>query len=231
MPFFPRIGFYLPVVSKGNSGQKAVALTFDDGPDPLTTPMLLDLLEEYDVAATFFVTGKRTLDYPHLVTMILQKGHTLGNHSHSHDCFVMFKGIRRVAAEIQSAQAALQGFGPRPLIFRPPAGITYPGLALILKQMNLYVVNFSCRAFDRGNRRITKVARRILKKVKADDIIMLHDLAPPDRERCRDWLAQVEQILSGLNERGLAVKPLAEVILKPVAETAVPGGQRRTTMQ
>ena len=58
-PFFPRFGFYLPVICKGASGKKAVAITFDDGPDPLTTPLLLELLLKRQIEATFFVTGKK----------------------------------------------------------------------------------------------------------------------------------------------------------------------------
>ncbi|MGD9162788.1 MAG: polysaccharide deacetylase family protein, partial [Desulfobacteraceae bacterium] len=99
-PFIPRFGFYLPIISRGLSGQMAVALTFDDGPDPLTTPMLLDLLEKYDVSATFFVIGERAQTYPYLIRKILQKGHTTGNHSFTHDTLVMFKGGRQIEKEI-----------------------------------------------------------------------------------------------------------------------------------
>ena len=56
-PFLPRFGFYLPVICRGASGKKGVAITFDDGPDPLTTPLLLKLLEKYQIKATFFITG------------------------------------------------------------------------------------------------------------------------------------------------------------------------------
>ena len=56
-PFMPRLGFFLPVISRGTSGQKAVALTFDDGPDPIATPILLNLLKEKNIQATFFVSG------------------------------------------------------------------------------------------------------------------------------------------------------------------------------
>lgn len=217
-PFLPRFGFYLPIISRGLSGRRAVALTFDDGPDPQTTPMLMDLLDRYKVTATFFVTGERVRTHPVLVRKILRMGHTLGNHSYSHDPFVMFKGFRRIEAEIQSTQEALQTFGVMPLIFRPPVGITYPGLGHVLKRLNLYTVNFSCRAFDCGNRRIKGLAARILKDVKADDIIMLHDVAPPQSEDCGDWLTQVEAVLAGLKRRGLQVLPLAELTCRPISE-------------
>jgi peptidoglycan/xylan/chitin deacetylase (PgdA/CDA1 family) len=219
-PFIPRFGFFLPVISRGFTGQRAVALTFDDGPDPMTTPMLLDLLETYNVAATFFVIGERARAYPHLIKKILQAGHTLGNHSFSHDSLVMFKGGKRIEREIIAAQQTIQQFGLTPLIFRPPAGITYPGLGKILKRFNLQVVNFSCRAFDRGNRSIAHLSKRILKSVKADDIIVLHDTAPPQSERCAEWLVQMEDIIVGLKERGFIIKPLADLISKPIFDSA-----------
>jgi peptidoglycan/xylan/chitin deacetylase (PgdA/CDA1 family) len=215
-PFLPRFGFYLPIVSGGISGQNAVALTFDDGPDPLTTPILLQLLQAYDVTATFFVIGRRVQAYPELIQAILRAGHSLGNHSFSHDSLVMFKGYRQVEKEVTTTQRLIQQFGVTPLIFRPPAGITYPGLRKVLQKCNLWAVNFSCRAFDRGNRSIKHLSKRILKRVRAGDIILLHDSAPPQCEHCKDWIVQIEAIILGLKARGLKIKPLDELILKPV---------------
>ena len=63
-PFFPRFGFYLPVIFKGISGKKAVAITFDDGPDSLTTPLLLKLLLKRQIKATFFITGEKAAAHP-----------------------------------------------------------------------------------------------------------------------------------------------------------------------
>ena len=219
-PFMPRFGFYLPIVSGGISGQNAVALTFDDGPDPLTTPVLLQLLKDYGVTATFFVIGQRVQAYPRLIQAILQNGHSLGNHSFSHDALVMFKGYRQVEKEVIAAQRLIRQFGVTPLIFRPPAGITYPSLRKVLQKCNLCAVNFSCRAFDRGNRRIKHLSMRILRRVRADDIILLHDSAPPQSEHCEDWIVQVEAIILGLKARGLKIKPLDELILTPVTRSS-----------
>ncbi len=70
-PFFPQWGFFLPVISRGRRDVKGVALTFDDGPDPDVIFLLLDLLERYEVAATFFVIGKKAEENPALVREIL----------------------------------------------------------------------------------------------------------------------------------------------------------------
>ncbi|MDR2861961.1 MAG: polysaccharide deacetylase family protein [Syntrophobacterales bacterium] len=214
--FLPAVSFFLPVHSRGKTGKAFVALSFDDGPDPRTTPLLLDLLDEYRAKATFFVTGKNIERYPHLIREILARGHDMGNHSRSHDVFLMFRSLSRLSAEIESVQTMLQGFGVVPLAFRPPAGATNPKLPLVLQRHGLYCVNFSCRARDRGNRAVNGMARKILRKIRPDDIILLHDISPPNNTPVSVWLEEVAVILSGLKARRLEIIRLAELIDKPV---------------
>jgi hypothetical protein len=90
-PFFPRWGYFLPLISRGNSTQKVVALTFDDGPDPIMTPVALSLLRQRGIQATFFVTGRQVLKHSDLLRKIIEDGHTVGNHSYSHDVLLMFR--------------------------------------------------------------------------------------------------------------------------------------------
>lgn len=222
-PLFPGFAFFLPVVSRGHSGRRAVALTFDDGPDPQTTAGLLDVLARHEAPATFFVTGQRALRHPGLVRAILDRGHTVGNHTFSHDNLIMFKSTDALTREIQRAQEVFERLGFRPLAFRPPVGVTNPRLAAALARTGLYVVNFSRRAGDRGNRRVTGLSRRILRGLRPDDIVMLHDTAPRDAGGTAAWLAEVERVLAGIRAQGLAVRPLAELIQRPVMAGAWPG--------
>lgn len=216
-PFVSRLGFFLPVIRRGCTGRKVVALTFDDGPDPAATPHLLRLLAAHGVPATFFVVGQRAAAHPELVQAILDGGHTIGNHSFRHDSFVAFKGAAKIADEVLSAQRVLKGLGVAPMVFRPPVGITYPGLARVLDELGLAAVTFSCRAWDRGNRSIEHLSRRILGRVRPDDIIVLHDHLPEDqRMDLSRWLVEVEAILSGVPRKGLAFRPLSELIGRPV---------------
>lgn len=211
-PFLYRFGFYLPVISCGKSGRRIVALTFDDGPDPATTPLLLDLLSDHGVTATFFVTGRRAAAYPALINAILERGHTIGNHSFDHDSLVAFKGAKRIGREIFKAQQVLADLGVSPLLFRPPVGITYPGLGKALAGVGLTAVTFSCRARDGGNRSVNHLSERILRRVRPDDIIMLHDSRPRRPAHLSRWLDEVARILRGIPRKGLTVRPLAEVI-------------------
>jgi peptidoglycan/xylan/chitin deacetylase (PgdA/CDA1 family) len=222
-PFFPRFGFYLPIISRGTSGKNAVALTFDDGPDPLSTPPLLRLLSKYQVKATFFVNGKQAALYPDLIKAILLHGHLIGNHSYSHNNLIFFKRCQAVVREIESTQNVLHDFGIRPLVFRPPVGITSPRLRSALLQSDMYIVNFSCRAFDGGNRWLKNISRNILNSIRPDDIVLLHDIRQKNERLTLHWLKEIELILMGLKDKGLSVLPLSDIIGKPVMIPIVNG--------
>jgi len=215
-PFFPRFGFYLPVICKGASGKKAVSITFDDGPDPLTTPLLLKLLLKRQIKATFFVTGQKAAAHPELVKEIVRQGHLVGNHSYKHSYRMLFRTCPSIVEDIEAAQNVLIDFGIRPLAFRPPAGITSPRLRSALLKTGMYLVNYSCRPMDGGNRRISNIANKILKRIGPDDIVLLHDNRPPDEGLIPIWLKEIELLLAGLETKGLMVLPLSELIGKPV---------------
>jgi peptidoglycan/xylan/chitin deacetylase (PgdA/CDA1 family) len=215
-PFFVSRGFFLPVFSRGHTGKSVVSLTFDDGPDPETTRPLLQLLEQHAARAAFFVTGEKAALYGDLVSDILEHGHDIGNHSYSHDPLLMLRRSETLYREIESTQALLRRFGIAPLAFRPPVGITSPKLAGILSRQGLYCVTFTCRAFDRGNRCIRDLSGKILKRVKPDDVILLHDIRPKGTMDTEGFLHEIDLILSGLKNKGLQIVPLAELLERPV---------------
>ncbi len=218
MPFFPRLGYFGPVISRGSSGRRAVALTFDDGPDPQTTLRLLTLLVRERVPAAFFVTGAKAQRHPGLIREILAGGHAVGNHSFSHDYRLYFRNGQRLQDDIRAAQQTLAQIGITCRAFRPPVGIVSPRLPAALASSGLFIVNYSCRALDGGNRRVNGLARRILRRVRPDDIILLHDMRPKKPATVEDWLREVERLLAGLRKRDLAVLPLADLIGRPVME-------------
>jgi peptidoglycan/xylan/chitin deacetylase (PgdA/CDA1 family) len=214
-PFIPTCSFFLPVISRGTCGRKAVALTFDDGPDPLTTPELLRLLKKHRASGTFFVTGHRVVRYPQLAKDIIAQGHGLANHSFHHDMLGAFRSTPTMQHEIGATQRALRDLGIVALAYRPPMGITSPRLRRVMQKEGMFVVNFSCRAWDGGNRRIRNMSRRILKRVRANDILLLHDnLAEPSL--FSHWAGEVDLILKGIPEKGLEILPLADLIGRPV---------------
>lgn len=218
----PYGGFFLEVVSRAKTTDPVVALTFDDGPDLFTTGPLLELLDRYNVKAAFFVAGERAAKHGELIEAILAGGHEIGNHSYHHDPLLMLRGRRTITREIESTQEVLHRSGVSPLAFRPPVGVTNSLLGGILDGLGLYVLNFSCRGYDFGNRRLNGLSRKILKKVKPGDIILLHDTRPPGAtnsgpaSEINAWLQEVDLVLSGLKLKGLRPVPLSDLIGRPV---------------
>ncbi|MEN6465191.1 MAG: polysaccharide deacetylase family protein [Syntrophaceae bacterium] len=215
-------GFFLETVSRAKTKEPVVAVTFDDGPDPLTTPPLLELLDRHGVKAAFFVAGGRAAMHGELIEAIIARGHEIGNHSYHHDPLLMLRGRKTIIREIETTQEALQRYGVSPLAFRPPVGVTNSLLGGILDNLGLYVLNFSCRGYDFGNRRLKGLSGKVLKRVKPGDIILLHDTRPPGTtysgpaSEINTWLREVDLVLSGLKLKGLRAVPLGELIGRPV---------------
>ena len=209
-PVFPAFPFYLPIISRGSRYRQAVALTFDDGPDPAFTPALLDLLDRHGVKAAFFVIGAKAQRHPQLIQAILERGHEIGNHSYSHFPWLMLMGQRVLRREIEAGQGALLPFAIVPRAFRPPVGISAPALGGLLQELGMDCVNFSCRAPDLGNRLVRRLAARILAKVRPGDIVLLHDVLPPSSDGTQ-LLAEFEALLAGLRARELEILPLSQL--------------------
>src|SRR6185437_769341 len=117
--------------------EPTVYLTFDDGPDPHTTPALLDLLEEQDLKATFFLVGKNCRKHPELVKRIHDGGHTLGNHTFHH---LWLPGLPTgiINAEIVGTNKIIEDItGTTPHVFRPPFGVMDHRAARCLKENDM----------------------------------------------------------------------------------------------
>ncbi|HOG11662.1 MAG: polysaccharide deacetylase family protein [Smithellaceae bacterium] len=221
--FLPQAHFLGPVISRGRTGQRVVALTFDDGPSEATTPKVLDLLDRHGAKAAFFVSGANAARFPHLVGEMVRRGHSIGNHSMNHDPFLMLRGSRTLRREIVQAGEVLQGMGIDALAFRPPVGIVNPKLFPVLEALGLFCVTFNCRARDAGNWRIRNLSDRILKKVKSDDIILLHDRPPRGFEDPAVFWDELEKTLAGIKDKRLRIVPLSYLAGRDIMRLKSPG--------
>lgn len=229
-PMLPRSSFYLPVICRGKPDARNVAATFDDGPDPAVTPLLLDLLAKHSVHATFFVSGANADRYPEIVADILSRGHSIGNHSYNHLPFLSLSRQKILVREIDSTQAVLRRFGIVPLAFRPPVGITNSRLWRVLLERGMFCVTYSCRAVDMGNRRTRNLAAKILSKANPGDIIALHDVAPKDGN-VGHLIGEFDTLFRGLKEKGLETVSLARLIGKDVMRQGdLPSGAHPAAM-
>lgn len=162
-----------------SSSNKEIAVTFDDGPCPDHTPEVLKVLAKYQVKATFFCIGKAIEANPELFREIIRKGHSVGNHTYSHSNLFPFFNQNKMEDELQTTNALIRHFtGEDNVLFRPPFGVTNPGIARAVKYMQLRLVGWSIRSFDTSNRKPQEVIATVKKQLKPGAIILFHDNRP-----------------------------------------------------
>ncbi|MEM5434544.1 polysaccharide deacetylase family protein [Paraburkholderia diazotrophica] len=154
----------------------AVALTIDDGPDPVVTPKVLDLLDAHGVRATFFCIGARAQRHPALMREIVARGHAVENHSQVHVHTFSVTLPRGLTREIDAAQRTLESLtGERPMFFRAPAGLRNVFLEPVLQKLDLRLAAWTRRGFDTRERNPQRVLERLVDGLAARDILLVHD--------------------------------------------------------
>jgi peptidoglycan/xylan/chitin deacetylase (PgdA/CDA1 family) len=154
----------------------AVALTIDDGPDPDVTPRVLDLLDEHATKATFFCIGERVARYAELAREVSRRGHAIENHTQHHLNRFSILGPRRIAYEIERAQAEIARVtGQCPGFFRAPAGLRNPFLDPVLARLELRLASWTRRGFDTLSREPRTVLEKLTRGLKGGDILLMHD--------------------------------------------------------
>lgn len=158
------------------TARNEVALTIDDGPDPLVTPQVLDILDRYAVRATFFCIGENAARYPDLCREIARRGHAVENHSQHHRHHFSLLGPTGILRELQAAQNTLTTIsGQRPLFFRAPAGLRNPFLDPVLARLDLRLASWSVRAFDTRVGDAQRVKSKLADGLQAGAILLVHD--------------------------------------------------------
>jgi peptidoglycan/xylan/chitin deacetylase (PgdA/CDA1 family) len=175
--FVLRLRMFADAIVRGPAGARGFALTFDDGPDPVTTPRVLDALDAAEAKATFFVIAKKAEAHPQVVRDILRRGHAVGLHSYAHDRLFSLRSERRVRADLEMGIAALVAItGARPTLFRPPIGHTNPIIARVAEALDLVVVGWTLGARDGiAGASAESVAARIGNRLRDGAIVLLHD--------------------------------------------------------
>lgn len=153
-----------------------VALTFDDGPDPIVTPKVLDLLDQYGAKASFFCIANKVIAHPELAREIIRRGHNVENHTSSHPHAFPFFGPRALQREIDAAQTAIYATtGVAPVFFRAPMGFRNPFLAPVVERAGLRYTSWTRRGLDTFAKSAEPVFQRLQRGLSAGDILLLHD--------------------------------------------------------
>ena len=191
-----------------------VALSIDDGPEPTVTPIVLNLLDEYRVKATFFCVGRRVEERVELAREIVHRGHAIENHSYRHLNYFCLLGPRALAYEIERAQEAIGGItGRSPVFFRAPAGLRSPLLDPVLTRLHLLLASWTRRGFDAVNGDPESVYARLATGLAAGDILLLHDgHAARTRAGTPVILEVLPRLLATFAQAGLTPVRLSEAL-------------------
>ena len=197
-------------VWRGDRRRKAIALTFDDGPSE-STPRLLDVLEEHNVRATFFMCGQNVLRCPDIARAVAARGHELGNHTLSHPR-LDFKTPGFIRAQIEDAQRAIRtATGVEPRWFRAPYGVRWFGVGAAQRALDLRGAMWTVIGSD-WRLPAQAIVERVERRVENGAIICLHDgraLRPaPD---ISSTIAAVETLLPRLRNQGYEFATLSEL--------------------
>ena len=194
-------------------GVNAVALTFDDGPDPEFTPRVLEILAREQVTATFFVVGERARANPALLREIDRRGHLIGNHSFSHAWNINFSLRAGLTREIEGCNQVIEAaIGKRPKFYRAPHGFKNPALGDVLANHAMTCVGWQVRGFDAVHSDAGAIASRLVLKARAGGILLLHDGSGLHGTQDRSATLQaLPVIIDGLRARGFAFKRLDEL--------------------
>lgn len=213
--FHPQVNLFVDSLCKipQEPGKKTIALTFDDGPVNPYTGQILDILDQYNVKASFFCIGENVRRSPALALEIVRRGHTLGNHSQTHQSLLL-AGSKRVRRELEEAQLTIgRSCGIEPIFFRCPKGYKSPVVASVLRRCPLTMAAYGYPIWDVQNPPAHELVERVLKRAAPGDIVLMHDGFPPDKPGKRDSLvAALPQIIEGLLARNITPVSLDQAI-------------------
>jgi peptidoglycan-N-acetylglucosamine deacetylase len=159
---------------RGNPRRREIALTFDDGPNPVATPLLLGVLRRYGARATFFVVGERAVPYPYLVKQMAVEGHEVGDHSFHHPKLTTVDGST-VRAEIVRTAEALGPLAGWPRWFRPPGGDYDLRVVDAARESGLQLAMWTVNSGDWASPPPKALVDRVLARAEPGAVVLMHD--------------------------------------------------------
>lgn len=184
--------------------KKYISLTFDDGPNPETTPRLLDILKEKGVKATFFMLGQNVVKHEALAKRVAEEGHEVASHSYSHPQLTNIDA-QRVKDEVQKTDKAIyRATGKLPTDFRPPYGAVNKDVAAIIGKP---IIQWSVDSQDWQSHNADAIIKRINDTAYNDTIVLMHDIHP-------DTVDAVPRVIDCLREEGYEILPSRELLGK-----------------
>ncbi|PHV70999.1 deacetylase [Sporanaerobium hydrogeniformans] len=198
----------LPIYCVDTNGEKKVALTFDAawGAEDLT--QIVEILEKYQVRATFFVVGDWARKYPEEVKLLIQKGHDVANHSNKHP-HMNSMSKEEIKKDIMAADASIKEIaGKETKLFRPPYGEYNNTVVEATKECGYYCIQWDVDSLDWKNYGVQPLIDKVVnhKNLRPGSIILMHNGAK--------YTAQaLEAIIKGVQDKGFIFVPVSELLL------------------
>jgi len=198
-----------------SSSEKVVALTFDDGPSPVWTPRILDVLKEAQVKATFFMLGMHAQRYPDVARRVAEEGHEIGNHTYDHHGVFYYKP-EELNREVRQAETIIESItGIKTKYFRPPKAWLTREEKQQLKDMGYETVLWSLNSKDWVTFDDRYIVNYILRHVRPGDILLFHDsggLFKPEGGKRKETVKAVSRLIEKLKERGYRFVTISQLL-------------------
>lgn len=196
---------------------KQVALTFDDGPDAIVTPKILDILKENEIKATFFLLGDRAEAHPEIARRIVEEGHAIGNHSWSHPNFKELS-MDEAMKQVMDTQEELNDIiGYRPSLFRPPYGALDKDMEQAIQNKDLAIVNWSVDTMDWSGVPAQEIMRVIHNQLKPGGIILQH--SANGKNHLANTIEALTLLIPDLKNQGYSFVTVPDLLHLPESQT------------
>jgi peptidoglycan/xylan/chitin deacetylase (PgdA/CDA1 family) len=170
----PQSQLFGPSFTRG-SDLKQLALTYDDGPNDISTLPLLDVLAKYGVKATFFVIGRHVRSRPAIARRVAEAGHAIGNHTYSHPNLV-FTSLKKFRRELEVCERVLiDTIGEHVRLFRPPFGAKRPSILRAAQCMGYKAIKWSVTCYDWKSTTADRIEQHAVRQIRGGDLILMHD--------------------------------------------------------
>lgn len=164
------------IITEINTSHKAVAFTFDDGPNPLYTPQVLEIFQEVSGKATFFMIGKHMLDHPEIVSQVTEQMHEIGNHTYSHPRLTEISSTESAQEVIRTDTIIKELTGTKPTTFRPPFIDYNDETVSMMKKLDYHMisaVNFEATDWEMPG--VAHIVSKTKSKIRNGSILLFHD--------------------------------------------------------
>ncbi len=196
-------------VWEGTPDSGSMALTFDDGPDPEITPVVLDVLDEAGARGTFFMVGEQVRRHPDIARLVAERGHQVGNHSLTHPRMLLMKRAEAEREIDEAGKAIFDATGIHPALFRPPYGIFDFTCAGLVREREMDMVLWTVLSGDYSDDSAEIILKRINPFIRPGGIVVFHDTVKGGGVMLREILRESVRMAGERNIRLGAVEELS----------------------